>query len=211
MDICPKVGPLFLEKVKCLSFSHVRLFVTRWTVAPQAPLSVDFSIQEYWSGLTFSFPGDLPTQGLNPGLPHCRWILYHLSRQGSPFDVLKSSSLSQAQALQRANLASPAPLRGWAFSWRILAQKMGGAGDTEVVLAAQQKVRNLTQQEWTSTQSRAFVSSPWSKKHAGSCCFICDVEAGVAAVSCAFLVGMKLMTRGWPHLTLILCYWSGLF
>ena len=29
-------------------------------------------------------PGDLPNQGLNPGLPHCRWILYHLSYQGSP-------------------------------------------------------------------------------------------------------------------------------
>ena len=40
------------------------------------------SRQEYWSGLPYPPPGDLP--GLNPGLPHCRRILYHLSHQGSP-------------------------------------------------------------------------------------------------------------------------------
>jgi len=43
-----------------------------------------FSNQEYWSGLLCPPPGDLPTQGLNPGLPHCRLILYHLSHQGNP-------------------------------------------------------------------------------------------------------------------------------
>ena len=42
-------------------FSCVRLFVTPWTAAPQAPLSMEFSKQEYWSGLLFLFPGDLPT------------------------------------------------------------------------------------------------------------------------------------------------------
>ena len=57
-------------KVKVKSLSHVRLFATPWTVAYQAPLSMGFSRQEYWSGLPFPSPGDLPTQGLNPGLPH---------------------------------------------------------------------------------------------------------------------------------------------
>ena len=42
------------------SFSRVRLFVTPWTLAHQGPLSMGFSRQEYWSGLPFSFPGDLP-------------------------------------------------------------------------------------------------------------------------------------------------------
>ena len=42
----------------CL-LSHVWLFATPWTVAHQAPLSMRFSRQEYWSGLPFSFPGDL--------------------------------------------------------------------------------------------------------------------------------------------------------
>uniref|UniRef100_A0AAA9TN85 Actin-binding LIM protein 2 n=1 Tax=Bos taurus TaxID=9913 RepID=A0AAA9TN85_BOVIN len=43
-----------------------------------------FSRQEYWSGLPFPSPGDLPNPGSNPGLPHCRHMLYHLSHQGSP-------------------------------------------------------------------------------------------------------------------------------
>ena len=41
-------------------FSHVRLFVTPWTVAHQAPLSIGFSRQEYWSGWLCPPPGDLP-------------------------------------------------------------------------------------------------------------------------------------------------------
>ena len=41
-----------------------------WTVARQAPLSIGFSCQEYWSGLPFPSPGIFPTQELNPSLPH---------------------------------------------------------------------------------------------------------------------------------------------
>ena len=54
-----------------------QLLATPWTVACQAPLSMGLPRQEYWSGLAFPSPGDLP----NPGLLHCRWILYHLSHQ----------------------------------------------------------------------------------------------------------------------------------
>ena len=42
------------------SLSHIQLFLTPWTVAHQAPLSMEFSRQEYWSGLPFPSPGDLP-------------------------------------------------------------------------------------------------------------------------------------------------------
>ena len=48
-------------------FSHVQLFATPWTVAHQAPLSMVFPRQEYWSGLPFPSPGDLPYLGLKPG------------------------------------------------------------------------------------------------------------------------------------------------
>ena len=48
------------------SLSCVRLFVTPWTVAHQAPLSMVFPRQEYWSGLPFSPPGDLPDPGIEP-------------------------------------------------------------------------------------------------------------------------------------------------
>ena len=51
------------------SLSRVRLFVTPWTVAYQAPLSMGFSRQEYWSGLPFPSPGDLPDPGIEPGSP----------------------------------------------------------------------------------------------------------------------------------------------
>ena len=49
--------------------SRVRLFATPWTVAYQAPPSLGFSRQEYWSGLPFPSPGDLPNQGIEPGSP----------------------------------------------------------------------------------------------------------------------------------------------
>ena len=49
--------------------SHVQLFVTPWTVVHQAPLSMGFPRQEYWSGLPFPSPGDLPKQGIKPGSP----------------------------------------------------------------------------------------------------------------------------------------------
>ena len=44
-------------------------FATSWTVACQAPLSMGFSRQEYWSGLPFPSPGDLPDPGIEPGFP----------------------------------------------------------------------------------------------------------------------------------------------
>ena len=49
-------------------FSCVQLFVTLWAVARQAPLSMELSRQEYWSGLPCPPPRDLPHQGSNPGL-----------------------------------------------------------------------------------------------------------------------------------------------
>ena len=67
--------------------SHVQLFVTPWTEAIQAPLSMAFSRQEYWSGLPFPPPGDLPHPGIKPTVSclFCigRWILYHCITWGA--------------------------------------------------------------------------------------------------------------------------------
>ena len=65
----PLYSPLlFLSEVKLLSCA--RLFATPWTVAYQAPLSIGFfSRQEYWSGLQFPSPGDLPHPGIEPRSP----------------------------------------------------------------------------------------------------------------------------------------------
>ena len=69
--------------------SCVRLFVTLWTVAHQASLSMGFSRQEYWSGLTCPPLGDMfPTQGLNPqlfDLLHWQVGSLHQYHLGSPW------------------------------------------------------------------------------------------------------------------------------
>ena len=60
---------MLIESESVKSLSHVQLFGTPWTVAHQAPLSMGFSRQEYWSGLPFPSPGDLPDPGIKPGSP----------------------------------------------------------------------------------------------------------------------------------------------
>ena len=73
--------PHYASSLRC-----VRLFVIPWPVAHQAPLSMGIlqtRILE-WVSMTSSRESS-PTQRLNPGLPHCRQILYHLSHQGSPW------------------------------------------------------------------------------------------------------------------------------
>ena len=59
----------FKVKVKVKSLSHVLLFATPWTIAYQAPPSVGFSRQEYWSGLSFPSPEDLLNPGIETGSP----------------------------------------------------------------------------------------------------------------------------------------------
>ena len=66
-DITLPTKVLLVKKEK--SLSHVQLFVTPWTVAYQAPQSMKFSRQEYWSGLPFPSPGDLPKPGIEPRFP----------------------------------------------------------------------------------------------------------------------------------------------
>ena len=57
------------EQTNVKSLSRVRLFATPQTVAYQAPQSMEFSRQEYWSGLPFPSPGDLPNPGIEPSSP----------------------------------------------------------------------------------------------------------------------------------------------
>ena len=65
----PKILCKFQVKVKVKSLSHVRFFVTLWTIAHHSPLSIEFSRQEYWSGLPFPSPGDLPNSVIKLGCP----------------------------------------------------------------------------------------------------------------------------------------------
>ena len=58
-----------MKRSEVKSLSRVRLFATPWTVARQASLSRGSSKQEYWSGMPFPSPGDLPNPGIKPGSP----------------------------------------------------------------------------------------------------------------------------------------------
>ena len=60
----PGIATYMLSRLSC-----VQLFVTLWTVACQAPLPMEFSRHEYWSGLPFPSPGDLSDPGIEPGSP----------------------------------------------------------------------------------------------------------------------------------------------
>ena len=67
--LSPSVCPTLFDSMECRpsgSLVHGILFATPWIVACQAPLSMGFSGQEYWSGLPFPSPGDLPDPGIKP-------------------------------------------------------------------------------------------------------------------------------------------------
>ena len=78
------------------SLSRVLLFATLWTVAHQAPLSVGFSRQEYWSGLQCSPPGDLPDPGIKPASltspALAGGFFTHWRHRGSPLAMVLSFS-----------------------------------------------------------------------------------------------------------------------
>ena len=76
--------------MKSVSSSVVSNSATPWTVAHQAPLSMEFSRQEHWSELPCLLQGIFPTQGWNLSILHFRWILYPLSHQKVKVKVVQS-------------------------------------------------------------------------------------------------------------------------
>ena len=78
------------ERKKVKSLSRVRLFVTPWTVTYQAPPSMGFSRQEYWSGLPFPSQGDLPDPEIEPASPVLQPDSLPLSHQGNFYHSKKN-------------------------------------------------------------------------------------------------------------------------
>ena len=91
------------------SLSHVRLFATPWTVAHQAPPSLEFSRQKYWSGLPFPSPGDFPNLGIEsrsfalqadalpfdpPGNPNISWQIDEETMETVADFILESSKIT---------------------------------------------------------------------------------------------------------------------
>ena len=69
----------------------VQLFATPQTIACQAPLSMEFSRQEYWCKLSCPLPGDLPNPGIKPASPALQADSLPLSYQGSPHNILHNN------------------------------------------------------------------------------------------------------------------------
>ena len=81
-NICYNIYSGDLVAELCLTLA------TPWTVACQAPLSMGFSRQEYWSGLPFPSPGDLPNPGIEPGSPALQADSLPTQLQGKHFNIL---------------------------------------------------------------------------------------------------------------------------
>ena len=96
-------SPNTLVKVK--SLSHVLLFATLWTVAYQAPPSMGFSRQEYWSGLPFPPPGDLPDPGIEPRSPALQADTLTSEPPGKPWMVNFSRKNFHVRSQNTLNLS----------------------------------------------------------------------------------------------------------
>ena len=82
------------ERKKVKSLSRVWLFATPWTdVAHQAPPSMGFSRQEYWSGLPFASPGDLPDPGIEPKSPALQADTLTSEPPGKPRQIFRLEKL----------------------------------------------------------------------------------------------------------------------
>ena len=88
------------------SLSHVWLFATLWSVAYQAPLSMGFSRQEYWSGLPLPFPGNLPDPGIEPTSPALQVDSSPLSHLGSPINKTNNLTIKERQKTYRNILST---------------------------------------------------------------------------------------------------------
>ena len=77
-------GKVMFKSCRCV-LSRVWPFVTPWSVAHQAPLSIGFPRQEYWSGLSFPSPGDLPDLGIEPTSPVLAGIFFITEPSGNPY------------------------------------------------------------------------------------------------------------------------------
>ena len=99
--------------------SCVWVFVTPWTMAHQAPLSMGFSRQEYWNRLPFPTPGDLLTQGLNL----CPLCLLHYSWLLDPLSHLESPKLNECSPLHIHLISLTRLLASWEHSSFLLCHR----------------------------------------------------------------------------------------
>ena len=126
-----KGSPLGSQKVKVKSISCVRLFATPWTVAYQAPLSMGFSRQEYWSGLPCPSPWDLPNPRIELRSPTLRADSLPVEPPGRPKNT-GAGSLSLLQGLFPTQESNWGLLHCRQIHYRLRYQKRQPRGQTHV-------------------------------------------------------------------------------
>ena len=118
------------------SLSHVRLFATPWTVVYQAPPSMGFSRQEYWSRLPFPSPGDLPDPGIEPGSSAFQADALTSEPPGKPFhgkarfrscDYSEAEDRGKGRGSQQSSVARVQP------RWIQGIQRVDGVGEERLV------------------------------------------------------------------------------
>ena len=114
-------------KVKMKVLSLVRVFATPWTIACQAPPSMGFPREEYWNGLPFPSPGDLPDPGIEPGCPALQADSLPSEPPGNIF-ICGTSSLSLINHYWRSfiflSVFSVPDLNSHVFCFNILPQSL---------------------------------------------------------------------------------------
>ena len=118
--------------MKVKSLSRVGLFATPWTVTYQAPRSMGFSRQEYWSGLPFPSPGDLPNPGIEPGSPALQTDALPSEPLGK-LEPIPNSSLISLYSQSHSNMFARARAHTHThthrLSWTIARASLGVSGD----------------------------------------------------------------------------------
>ena len=112
-----------LNAVLVKSLSRVQLFATPWTVTYQAPPTMGFSRQEYWSGLPFPSPGDLPNPGIEPWSPALQADTLPSEQQGKLCCIKVVSKLGPQKCLVSPSSANAPSLSNSAISVRLLKRK----------------------------------------------------------------------------------------
>ena len=135
------------------SLSRVRLCVTPWTAARQAPLSMGFSRQEYWSGLPCRPPGDLPNPGTKPRSRALQADSLLLNHQGSPVGFIPFTKWLQRDY----SSYSPMPIL-----WGITDFPGGASGKEPTFQCRRCKRCQFNPWFWKIPWRRKWHPTPWS-------------------------------------------------
>ena len=118
LSIKPQTLCLHAQPLSC-----IRLFATLQTIDSQTPLSTGFPRQEYWSGLPFPPPGDLPDPGIVPASPAFQEDALWLSHWGRP-QILKTEHLEENDCMSKLLAKASGFTNKWDISWAASLQSL---------------------------------------------------------------------------------------